>query len=444
MPKLSKRRIDAAKPGEQRIFLWDDTLKGFGLVVMPTGKKSFILQYRTLEGRSRRLTLGTYGALTPDQAKTMATKALAQIKQGLDPMEDRRAGREAPTINDMMERYIAEYVELHNRPTTQKHIKWIFEKVIRPKLGHLKVASIKRRDLVKVHTKLAKTPSKANHMLAYLSKAFNLAEIWGWREEQTNPVRLIKRYKENERDRYLTNEELTRLGRVLDEAEKIGLPWIIKVKGKNTRHLAKNAETRRSPVNPMAIKALRLLLMTGARLNEILSLEWRHVDFDVGTVALPGRKGNGRRAHPVSSAVMDILAALNDDRCSSYYVLPRESDPERHITREVMESVWQRVRHHAEIPDVRIHDLRHTVGTYAAQAGGNAFLISHLLRHSNVAITNRYVSADFDPIRLLSESIGQRILEGMGKYRERSGSEITNSKRSTKAVQGPKMLDYRL
>ncbi|WP_150523127.1 tyrosine-type recombinase/integrase [Roseibium sediminis] len=420
MPRLSKRRIDAAKPGTKRQFLWDDTLKGFGLVIQPTGKKNFIVQYRTLEGRSRRLSLGAYGALTPDEAKTLATKALSQVKQGLDPMADRQATRQAPTINDMMERYIAEYVELHNRPTTQRHIKWIFEKVIRPKLGHLKVASVKRKDIIRLHTKLASTPSKANQTLAYLSKAFNLAEIWEWREEQTNPVRLVKRYKENERDRYLSNEELTRLGRVLDEAETIGLPWIIKVKGKNARHLAKNAEDRRSPVNQMAIKALRLLLMTGARLNEILSLEWRHVDFHMGTIALPGRKGDGRKAHPVSSAVMDILAKLNTTRCS-LYVLPRDSDPDRHITREVMESVWQRVRHHAEIPDVRIHDLRHTVGTYAAQAGGNAFLISHLLRHSNVAITNRYVSADFDPIRLLSESIGQRILEGMGKYQGISG-----------------------
>ncbi|WP_428521987.1 tyrosine-type recombinase/integrase [Roseibium sp.] len=415
MPKLSKRRIDAAKPGGKKYFLWDGDLKGFGVVILPSGKKNFIVQFRTLEGRSRRLTLGLYGALTPDEARKLAIKALSETKHGQDPMADRHKLRRAPTVNDLMVKYISEYVELHNRPTTLKHVKWMFETVIGPKLGSLKVASVKRKDILQVHTGLAKTPTKANHMLGYLSKAFNLAEMWEWRAEQTNPVRGVKKFKENARDRYLTNEELTRLGVVLDEAETEGLPWIVKATGRNARHVAKSPELKRAPVNEMAVKALRLLLMTGARLNEIISLEWRHVDFHIGTVALPSRKGDGRRPHPVSSAVMDILADLSKNR-RSHFVLPRDNDPDEHVSREVMESSWRRIRHFAEIPDVRIHDLRHTVGTYAAQAGGNAFLISHLLRHSNIQVTDRYVSQDFNPIRLLSEAIGQRILEGMGKY----------------------------
>ncbi|WP_420340551.1 integrase arm-type DNA-binding domain-containing protein [Roseibium sp.] len=224
MPKLSKRFIDAAKPEAKRRFLWDDNLKGFGLLVLPSGRKSFVLQYRTLAGRSRRLTLGQYGALTPSEAKHMAADALAKIWKGEDPLAARHALRAAPTINDLMDRYLSDHVLVHNAKSTQAGVKSAIKSVIKPHLGTVKLSDISRRDIAELHAKLSKTPRQANRVLAVLSKAFNLAEVWGWRPEQSNPVRLIKRYRENERDRFLSDVELVRLGKTLDEAERIGLP----------------------------------------------------------------------------------------------------------------------------------------------------------------------------------------------------------------------------
>ncbi|KZL05564.1 site-specific integrase [Pseudovibrio sp. Ad26] len=412
MPNVTKRTVDAAKPTTKKYFVWDGKLSGFGLQVMPTGRKTFIVQYRTLEGRSRRMTLGKYGELTPDQARGQAVDVLAKVRNGEDPTVNRKIIRNAPTVDDLLDMYLSEHVEVHNKPKSLVEIRRILERCVRKPLGKAKLASVTRQDISKLHRSMRRTPRQANHVLAIISKAFNLAEVWGLRPEHSNPVRLVKRYKENERDRFLSGDELQRLGKTLELAEKEGLPWIIKASPENHKHLRHDIEKRRTPVNPMALYCLKLLLYTGARLMEIASLEWKHVDFEEGAIALPSKKGDGRKPHPVSGNVLDILSDI-PRLDGSPYVLARINDPTRHITKELVENAWQRVRHHADIPDVRIHDLRHTVGTFAAQSGSNAFLISHLLRHRNVTITNRYVNHDAHPIRVLSETVGERIEAGL-------------------------------
>jgi integrase len=239
------------------------------------------------------------------------------------------------------------------------------------------------------------------------------------RPKQSNPVRLIRRNKDNGRERFLDGNELGRLGQALDEAETGGLPWIIKAKG--SKHLPRDVTKRRTLVNPMALAGIRLLLFTGARLSEILELRWEHVDFEAGTIALPARKGGGRKAHPASTGALTLLANLKLSE-GSPFVLPGPADPAKHLSKKVMENAWQRVRHHAGLEDVRLHDLRHTVGTFASQAGNNSILISHLLRQSNVAVTSRYVNPDADPIRAAFDAVGQRIESGLRG--ESEGAEI--------------------
>jgi len=419
MASITKRLVDASKPGSKRQYIWDDELKGFALQVLPTGVKSFVLQYRTNAGRTRRMTLGRYGALTPDQARKLAQEALALIAKGSDPVANRQAIKAAPDMNELLDRYLSDHVKVHNAPRTQAEVSRLVKQKIQPRLGKLKVASVTRQDVAKLHRAMADTPRQANIILSVLSKAFNLSEIWGMRPEQSNPVRLIRRYKENERERFLDGNELGRLGKALDEAETEGLPWIIKAEG--SKHLPRDLAKRRALVNPMALAGIRLLLFTGARLSEILELRWEHVDFEAGTIALPARKGEGRKAHPVGAGALALLAELPVS-AKSPWVLPRQNDPKRHLSKEVMENAWQRIRARAGIEDVRLHDLRHTVGTFASQAGGNSFLISHLLRQSNVAVTSRYVNPDADPIRNVADAVDRRIAAGLKG--ESKGAEI--------------------
>ena len=132
----------------------------------------------------------------------------------------------------------------------------------------------------------------------------------------------------------------------------------------------------------------------------------------LGTIAFPSRKGGERKPHPVNTAALAIVSELRPEM-RSRYLFSMDNNPNRHIRRETLENAWQRIRYHADIDDVRLHDLRHTVGTLAGRAGGNAFLIRDVLRHRNIAMTGRYVNADADPIRVMSDAVGALIEAGL-------------------------------
>jgi integrase len=413
MPKITKRTIDALPVGAVRQIIWDSEIKGFGVLALPGGTRSFIMRYRNAMGRERRLTLGRFGAITVKQARDEAKKALALVAKGEDPVADRREKRTAPTMNDLFDRYLADHVEAHNAVSTRTTVLQLLKNHLRPRLGAIKINALTRDDVHRFHSAMKATPRHANYAVAVLSKALALAEIWGYRPEHSNPVRGTARYAEVHRTRFLSGDEVKRLGAALGEAETEGLPWIVDETKPKAKHLPAQAN-RRTLMTWQVVSAFRLLLFTGARLSEILGLQWSHVDFEAGTIALPGRKGSQRKPHPASTHVLELLAVLPHIE-GSPWVLPREGNPSRHVTKEVMEHAWHRLRCRAQIEDVRIHDLRHTVGTYAAQSGVSAFITRDLLRHATVAMTGRYANFDADPVRDVSNIVGGRIaaaLEG--------------------------------
>ncbi len=406
MTRLTKRTVTAAKSGEKLKIIWDAELKGFGLQILPSGTKSFVVQYRNSYGRTRRTTIGRFGALTPDQARKAAQGILHKVACDEDPATDKQEMRSAPSVSVLLDRYLSEHLDRKNAKSTRIEFRRLVEKHIRPRLGSMKAASVTANDVSKLHRSMADTPRQANVVLSIISKIFNLAEVWGLRPRHSNPVFGIERYAETERERFLSSSELGRLGATLIEAETKGLPWI--VKSPQSKHLRKDAEQRRTAIDPIAIAAIRLLLLTGARLSEVLTLRWEHVDLEAETIELPSRKGGGRKTHPANSPTLEVLRDLARKN-PSHWVFPRSKDPSRHLSKEVLENAWQRIRWRADITDVRIHDLRHTVGTFAGQAGGNAFVVRDLLRHKGIAMTERYVNRDADPVRELSDAVGDRI-----------------------------------
>ena len=422
MPKLTKRFVEGIRPtGNDRV-LWDDKMPGFGLRVQPSGIRSYVVQYRNAQRRSRRLTIGKHGAVTAEGAREIARQILNEVhdrKDPRDPVAERRALIKAPTMNDLLDQYLTEHVQKRNRPRTQEEIERLVARHIRPQLGKHKAAAVTRQDVAKLHRSLGGTPRQANFVLAICSKAFSLAEVWNMRPDGSNPCRRIERYPENERERFLTAEELSRLGATLRLAESDGLPWTINEVGPKSKHLPK-VENRRTVYSRVTTAAIQLLLFTGCRLSEVLNLEWKRANFDDGTITLSetksDRMGNAiRQVVAMNAPARKVLKSLPGPKYSPW-VLPSRNDPARPLSKTALEGAWQRIKTAADISDVRLHDLRHTAGTYAGQSGANAFLVRDLLRHKNLSMTGRYVNRAADPVRTLGDQVGRQIAAGLAGH----------------------------
>lgn len=249
--RLTKRAIDSLtytrKSGAQCV--WDDDLAGFGVRIYPTGPKSFVMAYRA-DGRQRFFTIGRVGELTVHEARTKAMEVLASVRRGDDPSGDRIAYREVPTMTDLADRYMREHARPRKKASGVANDDRVWKKHVLPRLGK-KVADVTRAEIFELHARIGETtPIQANRILALLSKAFNLCEIWGWRPDGSNPVRHVPRFPENKRERYLSEAELLRLAKALNEVERLQLE------------------------EPAAIAAIRLILLTGCRSGEIKGLRW--------------------------------------------------------------------------------------------------------------------------------------------------------------------------
>jgi integrase len=238
-------------------------------------------------------------------------------------------------------------------------------------------------------------------MLAVIGSMYAYAERAGIVAEGLNPARKIEKFKESRRERFLTAEELERLGRAIREAETVGIPWRIETTKPTIKHLAK-PKHRFTQINEFAAAALRLLLFTGCRLREILNLRWENVDMERGLLFLPDSK-TGRKTVVLNGPALSVLCQLS--RIGPYVITG--ADPEK--PRPDLHRAWQTVIKRADLLGVRLHDLRHTYASFGAGGGFGLPILGRLLGHTQPATTARYAHLDNDPLRHASEAIAQRI-----------------------------------
>lgn len=368
MAKLTKRQIEALEPADKDYFVWDTELSGLGIRVFPTGRKQFVLQYRF--GRtSRRMSLGRFGALTPDQARGLALEALVKIRHDVDPQLEKRERREAVTVNELAKRFDEEHIEVRLKASTAKEYRRNLELFILPAIGHLRVIDVTRADVAKYHHDWRHRPYQANRNIEIISKMFNLAELWGLRPDGTNPRKHIKKYPEKKRERYFSAAELQSIGRVLREMEEERIEL------------------------PSAIAAVRLLLFTGCRLGEILKLKWEHVDLAGHALRLPDSKTGAKVVH-LGSAATSVLQSIDKMAGNPFVIVGR--NPGAHLTD--LQPFWQRLRARAGLKNARIHDLRHTFASVAVSNGQSLPMIGKLLGHTQVQTTARYAHLANQPI----------------------------------------------
>src|SRR5260221_7881745 len=210
--KITKRAVDALAPGAGGdTFLWDDAIAGFGVRCRPSGRKTYVLKYRTEGGRQRWLSIGDHGILTPDAARKEALAARVAIHRGEDPAGERQQRRREATVSTIADRYFAEHVAAHNKPSTAAEVARVVEKRIKPGLGSIRITDLSRADIKAWHQRMSATPYEANRSLAYLSKMLSLtATEWELRDD--NPAIGIKRFPEHARERFYSVDELARIG----------------------------------------------------------------------------------------------------------------------------------------------------------------------------------------------------------------------------------------
>jgi integrase len=411
--RICKRYVDAlgCPAGKDREVLWDSDLAGFGVVAFPSGSKSYVVQYRQ-NGRSRRVNLGKHGRLTPDEARSEAKKLLGAVEGGADPIAQKRAARAGMSLNELAELYLTRHVEPKKKIRTTAEYRRLLKQHVLPRLGGKRLQDVKRSDVISLHLEISKqTPVTANRAMAVLSS------LWGWSAKmefvtsQENPVRGLEKNREQGRERYLTADEYRRLGDVLHEAETIGLPMAIDENNPKSKHAPKPG-TRKPPIDPFAAAAMRLLLLTGARLNEIVKLQWSSVDLERGLLFLPDSK-TGKKSVPLSGHAIAVLRALPRID-GNEHVVPggKEGKPRSDLKRP-----WEAIRKAAGLQGLRIHDWRHSFASVGVGESMGLPIVGKLLGQKNQATTARYAHLDANPLKRAADEIGKKIVAAMAPQR---------------------------
>ena len=379
---LSNRTVAALKVARDTVF-WDRDLTGFGVRVYPTGGKVYIAQARGPDG-PKRMTVGRHDVLHADQARQRAALIIARIKAGEEPMPLPLAARVngGPTLADLAAHYLEEHVEVKLKPNTQRQARGVLHRHILPALGKMPLVAIERAQVVDLQQKLCDRPVTANRAVKVLSHMYRLGEGWGMVPEGCDPCRSVEKYPERRRERFLTDAEFARLGRVLSEA------------------------VDSCSASPIAVAAIRLLMLTGGRKSEILTLRWTDVDLEAGELHLADAKAGPRAVQLPPTAVRLLEALPRREDCR--WVFPGE-DREGRFSGGGLHHVWQTVRTNAELEDVRLHDLRHSFASRALALGETLPVIGKLLGHNDIETTARYAHLTCGSIHEAAERIADSI-----------------------------------
>jgi integrase len=395
--KITKRLVDHLKPGQE---IWDSEVRGFG-VRRQTKSRSYALKC-FVNGRQKRVTIGIHGSpWTVETARKKAQVFLVAVRDGIDPIDARRAFGNQPIMAQLCSRFMDEYAVHHKKASSAHLDRKNIENHVIPLLGNRLIVDVTRADIEAFREAVRKgktAPSDpraqqlaqrggspvrggngvANRCLALLSKMFNLAEEWELRVANTNPVRGVRHDPERKRERFLTADEFARLGKALREADKTESPHMI--------------------------AAIRLLIYTGARLGEILGLQWDWVDLDRGLLLLPDSK-TGQKTIRLSAPAVQIFRSLPRFAGNPFVIVGSKA----HRPLNKLQKPWRRIRDQAGLNDVRIHDLRHSFASIGVGQGLSLQVVGALLGHARTNTTERYAHLQKDHVWQANQDVGEAI-----------------------------------
>lgn len=433
--KLTRRALAIIEVPAKPMVYWDTDIAGLGLSVRPSGARSWVVRYRAgAGGRSgtlRQVVIGNPETMTPEQARSAAKDMLANVRLGADPAAERVNARAADTIAEIAAEWLSRHVEPKRKEATAKLYCAVLDTHILPAIGSRKAVTLTRSDVAKLHGAIARKatgvkkpgakrtaarkirggPIIANRALAVLKAMFSWAIGLGLISAGTpNPASGVEAFKEKGRERFLSSEEMVRLGEALKLAETDGLHWRVDEGKIGAKHLPA-PENRRVHFDVHSVAAIRLLLLTGARVREILDLEWQHVDFERGMLRLPDSK-TGAKVIVLGGAALGVIDGL--PRVGRFVIASSSAATKNEKPRADVNRLWRAVCREAGIEGTRLHDLRHSNAAVGAGAGLSLHQIGGLLGHSQASTTRRYAHLAADPQRRAADLIGAEIGAALG------------------------------
>jgi integrase len=385
LDKISLKSVSLLQRGQT---IWDTVVRGFG-VRKQRSTPVYVLKYR-FKGRQRFVTIGRHASpWLPDEARQEARRLLGLLASEecpRDPAAERDLAQGERLFKEIAERYIADYSAVHKKPRTAAEDQRNLDRHVLPFFGHMKMSDIDKSDLARFMATLRKRPIAANRCLALISHIFSIAEKWKLKRPGQNPCRGVDRYREIARERFLGNDEMAQLGAALNNFTQ---------------------------ENWRAVTCIWLLILTGARLGEILALEWTQIRWHEGYARLPASK-TGAKNVPLPAPALNVLKKIQDSRgtgITSRYVLPSDR-ANRHY--RGIQKAWRKIRLQAGLDNLRIHDLRHAYASTAVAEGESLFLVGAILGHRQAATTQRYAHLAIQPVIEVANRTANRISELMG------------------------------
>jgi len=363
---------------------WDDSLPSFGVRVYPSGRRVYIVYFR-VTGRQRLMVVGKTEFMSLEKARKKAKQILLDAGEGKDAMADRTAKRQAKNIKDLCHIYMERHAR--HKKTGKEDLRRL-DKHIVPRWGQIKVEALTSADVERLHTEISnKAPYEANRVVSLLATLFNLAMEWNLTSpNHQNPAAKVKFNKEVKRDRWVRPDELPQLVEAIDMES-----------------------------NPYVRALIWLFLLTGARKGELLAAKWEHLDWDQAILTFPETKSGRTHYLPLSEPALAILRSLPRLE-DNPYIFPGRIEGEPIVN---LDKAWRRLRKTAKLNDVRIHDLRRTVGSWIVQAGNTPYLVQHILNHKDVKTTAIYARFAQDHVRKALEDHSERMMKALrGKTTE--------------------------
>ncbi|MGO8844170.1 MAG: tyrosine-type recombinase/integrase [Methylocella sp.] len=413
MPKLTKRFVDSLKPNHNGLdlFAWDSELRGFGVRMKPSGSASYLVQYRTAQGRTRRYAFAKVGTLTPDEARTKAKRLLVEVGSGNDPSAQRHQAREVLTVTDLCDRYleaaraglVMTRFRKPKRPSTIINDEGRVFRHIVPLIGKRVASDVTRAIVQHMADAIAAGKTAGTFKTKARGKAVVegggvtaartvelLGGIWSWAEKRglvsgPNPVRGVEKHRGAAKDRVLSPVEMVALGALLREQE---------------------------PLHPAATTALRLIALTGARREEICALRWREIDWPSGCLRIETTK-TGRSIRPIGKAALHVLSTL--PRGESEWVFPNRDGTGSADLKKQIANLFNA----AGLNDARAHDLRRSFGSLAADEGYGDATIAELLGHAQRGVTARhYIRRPDAALVAAADRVAGRIAASLDRVKE--------------------------